>query len=119
MALVGLTKSVTGTLAATGITNPVPLINQPLVPDAVALGGTEFTLTINGTALFLAHGQVERQGTGYHIRYRPPANGRHFGIGHRDSQHALVTVVNPRPGGGTSNVVFFPITNPNILCLLQ
>ncbi len=30
-------------------TNPVPLINQPLVPDAVAPGGTGFTLTLNGT----------------------------------------------------------------------
>jgi hypothetical protein len=33
----------------TGAQNPVPLINQPLVPDAVAPGGAEFTLTVNGT----------------------------------------------------------------------
>jgi hypothetical protein len=29
--------------------NPVPLINQPLVPDAVKPGGKGFTLTVNGT----------------------------------------------------------------------
>ena len=29
--------------------NPVPLINQPLVPDAIAPGSAGFTLTVNGT----------------------------------------------------------------------
>jgi hypothetical protein len=29
--------------------NPVPLINQPLVPDAAKPGGTAFVLTVNGT----------------------------------------------------------------------
>jgi hypothetical protein len=29
--------------------SPVPLINQPLVPTAVAPGASEFTLTVNGT----------------------------------------------------------------------
>src|SRR5208283_3197331 len=29
--------------------NPVPLVNQPLVPDATAPGGADFTLTVNGT----------------------------------------------------------------------
>jgi len=31
--------------------NPVPLISQPLVPEAAAPGGAGFTLTVNGTAL--------------------------------------------------------------------
>ena len=30
--------------------NPVPLINQPLVPDATMPGGPGFTLTVNGTS---------------------------------------------------------------------
>ena len=30
-------------------TNPVPFVNQPLVPSAVAPGGPSFTLTLNGT----------------------------------------------------------------------
>ncbi|HXZ39566.1 MAG TPA: IPT/TIG domain-containing protein, partial [Terriglobales bacterium] len=29
--------------------NPVPLINQPLVPDTAQPGGEGFTLTVNGT----------------------------------------------------------------------
>jgi len=33
----------------TAQTNPVPLISQPLVPDAMAPGGAGLTLTVNGT----------------------------------------------------------------------
>ena len=29
--------------------NPVPFVNQPLVPSAVAPGGPDFALTVNGT----------------------------------------------------------------------
>jgi hypothetical protein len=29
--------------------NPVPLVNNPLVPDAIAPGGPRFTLTVNGS----------------------------------------------------------------------
>ena len=49
LALAGLSKSVIGMIASPGAANPVPLISQPLVPDAVAPGGPEFTLTVNGT----------------------------------------------------------------------
>src|SRR5215472_6096458 len=35
--------------ATTGTTNPVPLINQPLMPDAIKPGVTGLTLTLNGT----------------------------------------------------------------------
>ena len=30
-------------------TNPVPVINQPLVPEAASPGGARFVLTVNGT----------------------------------------------------------------------
>src|SRR5438132_2196223 len=51
LALAGLSKSVTGMVRheAAAQTNPVPLINQPLVPAAMAPGGAGFTLTVNGT----------------------------------------------------------------------
>src|SRR6266498_2066712 len=68
LALVGLSKSVTGmsttaTAQPTG-TNPVPLINQPLVPDATAPGGPGFTLTVNGTGFGLGGtGELEWQPT--------------------------------------------------------
>lgn len=41
--------------------NPVPLINQPLVPDAVTPGGQDFTLTVNGTG-FVSSSVVEWDG---------------------------------------------------------
>jgi hypothetical protein len=41
------TEGVTGANASTA--NPVPLINQPLVPEARKSGGSGFTLTVNGT----------------------------------------------------------------------
>jgi hypothetical protein len=31
--------------------NPVPFVNQPLVPNAVATGGPSFTLTVIGAVL--------------------------------------------------------------------
>ena len=66
LALDGLSKSVTGvsttaTAQPTG-TNPVPLINQPLVPDATAPGGAGFTLTVNGTG-FLSGSVVNWNGS--------------------------------------------------------
>ena len=43
-----------GASMAAAQSNPVPLINQPLVPDAVAPGGPAFTLTVNGTGFVSA-----------------------------------------------------------------
>lgn len=51
--LVALTI-VANVAAQTMATNPIPFVNEPLVPDAVRPGGTGFTLTINGRDLFLA-----------------------------------------------------------------
>ena len=45
--------------------NPVPFINQPLVPDAVAPGGSSFTLTANGTEFVSAS---VRHAAGYDFR---------------------------------------------------
>jgi hypothetical protein len=39
----------TGMSTATGTGNPVTLIKQPLIPDAVAPGGAGFTLTVDST----------------------------------------------------------------------
>src|SRR5262245_56602834 len=41
--------------------NPVPLINQPLVPASAAPGGKAFTLTVNGTG-FVSTSSVEWNG---------------------------------------------------------
>src|SRR5438105_14977378 len=64
LALAGLSKSVIGMVRheATTQTNPVPLINQPLVPDAIAPGGAGFTLTVNGTG-FVSGSEVNWNGS--------------------------------------------------------
>jgi hypothetical protein len=100
-------------LPALAQNNPVPLINQPLVPDALAPGGSAFMLTVNGTG-FVSTSVVNWDGS---------ARATTFGSGSQvkaaiaaadiaNAGTAAITVVNPTPGGGTSNVVFLPITNP-------
>src|SRR5271167_4607394 len=41
---------------------PVPFINLPLLPDATAPGGPQFTLTVNGTG-FVSNSVVNWNGT--------------------------------------------------------
>jgi FG-GAP-like repeat/IPT/TIG domain len=89
---------------------PVPLINLPLIPDATAPGGAGFTLTVNGTG-FVADSVVNWNGTprpttfisGSQLTAAVPAAGI------ATAGTASVTVVNPAPGGGRSNVAFFAI----------
>src|SRR5215469_11666034 len=94
--------------------NPVPLINQPLVPDALKPGGAGFTLTVNGTG-FASGATVKWNGSplattfvsGSRLSVSVPASY----IAHAGT--ASVMVVNPGPGGGTSNVLYIPITPPS------
>jgi hypothetical protein len=94
--------------------NPVPFINQPLVPAAIAPGGPDFTLTVNGTG-FVSGSTVNWNGiplattfiSSSQLTAVVPASDV-SGVG-----TASVTVNNPGPGGGNSNVAFLLITNPN------
>ena len=93
--------------------NPVPFLNQPLVPDAVSPGGSGFTLTANGTG-FLPTSTVDFNGAPLATTF----------VNHEQLMAAVpagdlataatasVKVVNPTPGGGSSNVVFLPIATP-------
>ena len=99
------------TSATTVDPNPVPLINQPLVPDAAKPGGTGFTLTVNGTGL-VSGSVVHWNGNARTTTFVSPSQLR-AAILSSDivtAHTASVMVVNPTPGGGTSNVVFFEIT---------
>ncbi len=100
-------------LATTGVSearNPLPLINQPLMPDAVKPGGAGFTLTVNGIG-FVSGAVVKWNGspraTTFVSRSRLKATVLSSDI--IKPSTAAVTVVNPVPGGGTSNIVYFPI----------
>ena len=99
LALIGLSKSVTRMSAMTGTANPVPLINQPLIPDAVAPGGAGFTLTLNGTA-FVPGSVVNWNGS---PRTTSFVNGSQLTASILASDIATastgsITVVNPAPG---------------------
>ena len=93
--------------------NPVPFLNQPLIPTAVAPGASGFTLSVSGTG-FVSGATVD-------FNHVPLATT--FG----DSQHltatvlaaevvnagtAIITVVNPGPGGGSSNVDYLQVAAP-------
>lgn len=93
--------------------NPVPFVNQPVVPGAVPPGGGQFTLTVNGTG-FVNGSVVNWNGSALVTTYVsvvrltavvPAANIASTG-------RASISVTSPPPGGGTSNVVFLEITNP-------
>lgn len=102
------------TLVAMG-QNPVPFINQPLVPSAFAPAppGLSFALTINGSGFV----------TGSKLNWNGSPRTTVFVSHSRLVAHLLssdlarpgtawITVVNPTPGGGTSNTVFLPVHSP-------
>lgn len=89
---------------------PIPFINLPLIPDATAPGGAQFTLTVNGTG-FVSNSIVNWNGTPLATQFVngsqltatvPAADIATAGTG-------WITVVNPAPGGGTSNTAFFAV----------
>jgi hypothetical protein len=94
--------------------NPVPFVNQPLAPAAVAPGGPGFTLTVHGTG-FVSGATVNWNGMPLATSFAsssqltaavPTANIRTGGT-------ASVTVVNP--GASTaSNVVFLSVVTPSL-----
>jgi hypothetical protein len=93
--------------------NPVLLINQPLVPDAFMPVGKGFTLTVKGTG-FVSESVVNWNGgaraTGFVNGSQLKASILASDVANLST--ASVTVVNPAPGGGTSNLGFFEVTIP-------
>jgi hypothetical protein len=93
--------------------NPVPLVYQPLVPDAVAPGGSSFTLTVNGTG-FVSGATINFNSTPLPTTF---VNNRQLTAVVPSSNiasagTASISVSNPTPGGGHSNAVFFPVATP-------
>ena len=99
--------------------NPVPLINQPLVPDTVIPGGPGFILTVNGTG-FVAVSTVEWNGNALttHFVDESRLTGSVPAKDIAQNGAASVTVVNPGPGGGSSGTIFFPISAPTAIVTL-
>jgi hypothetical protein len=93
--------------------NPVPFLNQPLVPDAIAPGGPQFTLGINGSG-FLPASTVDFNGTALATTF---VSSRQLtavvpAADIATAETASITVMNPAPGGGSSNVVYLPVSTP-------
>jgi hypothetical protein len=110
----GANASISNGFVATNFPlNPVPLINQPLAPATATPGGAAFTLTVNGTG-FLSGAQVywndspRQTSFGSSERLTAVIDASDIAV----AGTASVTVVNPAPGGGASNVQFFQITTP-------
>lgn len=91
--------------------NPVPFIDPPLTPMTAAPGGSSFNLTVNGAG-FVSGAVVEWNGdpltTTFVNKYRVTASVAATDIAKATT--ASVTVLNPKPGGGTSNVEFFTVS---------
>jgi hypothetical protein len=90
--------------------NPIPLVNQPLVPESAKPGSAGFMLTVNGTG-FSSGAVVNWNGTPRTTEVISSSQLKAT-ISATDVAKvgtASVTVVNPAPGGGTSSAVYFPI----------
>ncbi len=100
--------------------NPVPLIDQPLVPDAGRPGGAAFKLTVNGTG-FVAGSAVQWNGKALatHVVTESQLLALVSATDIAKPGTASVTVVNSAPGGGTSNVRFFEVVNPTLSVTLH
>jgi hypothetical protein len=99
--------------ASAGPANAVPLLNQPLVLTSVAPGGSALTLRVSGTG-FVSGATLDFNGT--------PLTTTFVDSGHLSAllpatdvataKTASITVVNPVPGGGSSNTVYFQVGAP-------
>jgi hypothetical protein len=99
--------------ASAATANPVPFLNQPLVPTSVAPGSPALTMKVSGTG-FVSGATIDFDGKplattfvdSEHLSAPVPAASV------ATAQTASVTVVDPAPGGGASNVVYFPVGAP-------
>jgi hypothetical protein len=99
--------------ASTATGNPVPFLNEPLVPAAVSPGSSGSTLKVSGTG-FVSGATIDFKGTALtttfvdseHLSALLPATDV------ATAGTASVTVVNPTPGGSSSNVVYFQVGAP-------
>jgi len=110
--------AITGTsgeisVKAAAAANPVPLIQLPLSPGAVSPGGSEFSLTVNGSG-FVAGSTVHWNGSSRATTFvsKSTLKATILASDVAAPNTAWVTVVSPSPGGGSSNVVFFEATLP-------
>jgi hypothetical protein len=92
---------------------PVPFIDLPTVPTATVPGGAGFTLTVNGAG-FVSGSVVNWNGSprATTLVSAGQVTAAILASDIATASTASVTVSNPAPGGGTSNVAYFEVTSP-------
>jgi hypothetical protein len=93
--------------------NPVPIINDPLVPTTVAPGGSGFTLTVHGTG-FVPGSVVNWNGSPRVTAYVSAAQLTATIPSSDIAAPSTASITVTSPGGGISNVAFLPMTVPNL-----
>src|SRR5215831_3489687 len=93
-------------------TNPAPFL-YPLVPSAMAPGGPEFTVKVNGTG-FVPDAVVNWNGNALSTTFLSSSQvtARVPAADIATPKTVIITVTNPAPGGGTSNPEYFQVTFP-------
>lgn len=108
--LIGLTLL---TATASAQSNPQPLLYQSISPLSTPPGGPAFTLIVNGTG-FVQGAVVQWNGSPRSTTFISGSSVQ-AAITAADvakASTAYITVLNPAPGGGTSNSVFFCVSTP-------
>jgi len=90
---------------------PVPLINQPLRPDAAAPGSPGFTLTVSGTG-FVPASLVYWNGSPRSTTFVSQSKIQALIFASDVSTPRTVSVTVASSPGGSSNVVFFEVAYP-------
>lgn len=88
-----------GTLFAKN--NPLPFVNQPLVPDSAVPGGSGFTLVVNGSG-FVPDASVNWNGSPRSTTFVSSSQLQAVILASdiATPRTAYVTATNPAPGGG-------------------
>ncbi len=98
-------------ISGLGQANPVPMVNQPLVPAGAQPGTGGLTLTVNGAGFVpgsVLYWNGSPRATTYTSSERLSAVITAADVAAPGT--GWVSVVNPSPGGGQSNVVWLPVT---------
>lgn len=110
--LIGIVLIISGSRVVAQ-SNPIPFLNQALVPVSAAPGSAGFTLTVTGSG-FVSGAIAEWDGS---TRLTEVISSSLLNVTIKTSDlarasTASIKVTNPAPGGGTSNVIYFPIREP-------
>jgi hypothetical protein len=110
--LIGIVLLISGSRVVAQ-SNPVPFLNQALVPISAAPGSAGFTVTVTGSG-FVSGAIAEWNGS---MRLTEVISSSLLNVTIKASDlvrasTASIKVTNPAPGGGTSNVIYFPVREP-------